>query len=183
MKKITFVLTFFFCAANVFSARADSYDYRPYVGVSYAFSHNKGDDIKGDYSLGGFYIGSDYSKYFATEVFFNQSTTRKNYPQNQKIKTSYRNYGLDLQAFLPLGEESKLSLAGTLGIGEYVFKNKYYPQKHGNDHGYGYRFGGGLRYMLTDNWQIKTLVRYVKFDHIDVFNHGVEYSFGVEYHF
>lgn len=183
MKKIIFTLTVFFLSANVFPAAADSYNYRPYAGIAYVFSHDNGDEIKGDYSLGGVYLGSDYSKYFATELFFNQSGARKNYPHSAKIKTSYRNYGLDLIAALPLEFAEKISLLGTAGIGEYVFKVKKYPQKHSDDHAYGYRFGGGVKYAADKNWQFRALARYVKFDHADIFNHAMEYSFSAEYHF
>jgi len=183
MKKITIILVFFFLFANISRAGADSYKYSPYIGAVYTFGHDKGASIKGDYSLGGIYIGSDYSRYFSTELFLNQSATRKNYPERQKAKTSYRSYGLDMIAALPCGSAEKIALLGTVGIGEYVFKIKNYPQKHSSDHGYGYRCGGGLRYIVSGNWQLKILARYVKFDHVDVYDRSMEYSLGVEYHF
>lgn len=183
MKKITFFLTLLFCftAANVFAA--DKYNYTPYFGFDYTYNHAKAHGFSPTYHAGGIHIGSMYSPYFGTELFLNQSGNDKRHVGNTKIKTSYRSYGLDLLAYLPLGCDKKISLLATTGIGEYVFKQKLLSQKHHNEHGYGYRFGGGLKFAVTQNWQARFITRYVKFDHISGYNHSLEHTFSVEYHF
>ena len=76
-----------------------------------------------------------------------------------------------------------LDLIGTIGAGEYVFAKKIKGQKNHNDSGWGYRFGGGLKYAINHNWHARTLVRYINFDGVSDFNHQIEYGIGVEYHF
>jgi opacity protein-like surface antigen len=164
-------------------AKADKYNYVPYIGASYSYSVAHADKAKPNYNIGGIYIGSEYGKYFGTEIFFNQSTYDNNYINNIKTRTSYRAYGLDLMAYLPLGCDHRFDLVGTAGVGEYVFAKKIKGDKHHNDSGWGYRFGGGLKYNFTQNWQTKALARYVNFDRVSDFNHQMEYSLNLEYHF
>lgn len=183
MKKITFFLTSVMCAGFAANAHADSYNYRPYVGVDYIYNHTKANGFSPRYSVGGLHIGSTYSPYFATELFYNISGTDKRHPQGQKIKTSYRAYGLDLLAKLPLGCEKRFSLLATTGVGEYIFKQRNFPQKRHNEHGWGYRFGGGIQYAWTPAWQTRLMARYIGFDQVSGYNHDMEYSLGVEYHF
>lgn len=184
MKKITFVLTLLsamFYNANL--SEAENFNYVPYVGIEYVYNHTTARGISPKYSVGGFYIGSEYNRYFSTEMFFNQSSARKNYPLGDKVKTSYRSYGLDLIGYLPLGCAKRFSLLGTAGFGEYVYKIKEYPEKHGNEHGWSYRFGGGFKYALNNHWQTRVMARYIHFDGVENFDHAVEYSIGAEYHF
>ena len=177
---------FFSFAAVILSfttAKADKYNYVPYIGGSYSYAtaHIKGAQLH--YNIGGIYVGSEYGKYFSTEIFYNQSTYDNNYIEGIKTRTSYRSYGLDLMAYLPLDCNNRFDLVGTAGIGEYVFAKKIQGDKHHNDSGWGYRFGGGFKYNITPNWQAKTLVRYVNFDGVSDFDHQIEYSLNAEYHF
>ena len=184
MKKITFFLTLpLLCAASNISAAADKYQYTPYIGIDYAYNQTNAKGFSPRYNALGLHIGSDYSADFGTEIFYNQSAADKRRPNNEKIKTSYRSYGLDLLAYLPLGCQKQLALLATTGMGEYVFNHKKVPQKHHNEHGYGYRFGGGFKYALNQNWQMRFITRYVKFNHADAFNHATEYTLSAEYHF
>ncbi len=184
MKKVTFLLTGLtgavFCAENVF---ADPYNYRPYVGTDYVYGDVSAKGFSPQYSSANVRIGSEYGEFLSTELFASQSASRKNRPQGIKLKSSLRSYGLDLLAYLPLGCEKRFSLVATTGIGEYVAKEKLYPLKHHNEHGYGYRFGGGIKYAWNQNWHSRILARYVNFDHLHGFDHAVEYSAGVEFHF
>ena len=183
MKKITFLLTFSASCAIICSAQADSYQYAPYVGLDYTYNQTSGRGFSPRYHAAGLHIGSTYSPYFATEMFFNQSGTDSQHKHSRKIKSSYRSYGLDLIAALPLGCEKKFAFLATTGIGEYVFKHKVLPQKHHNEHGYGYRFGGGAQYAWNKNWQTRFLTRYVNFDHVSGYDHDMEYQLSLEYHF
>lgn len=183
MKKTIFftsLATFSLVCAQSF---ADSYKYVPYVGASYTYALAHANSASPEYNVGGIYIGSEYGKYFGTEIFYNQSTYDKNFINNIKTRTSYRSYGLDLAAYLPLGCENSFDLVATIGAGEYVFAKKAHGEKHHNDSGWGYRFGGGFKYHLDENWQIKPLVRYVKFNKISDFDHQTEYALSMEYHF
>lgn len=184
MKKITIVLTtVFFASVCAFTANADSYKYTPYVGADYTFGQTDAVGFEPHYHVAGVHIGSDYGKYFSTELFANQSTRAKNNGNTGDIRTSYYNYGLDILAYLPICLEDKLSLLATAGIGEYVYKTKFSPTDRHNEHGYGYRFGGGAKFAFDSHWQTRLIVRYVNFDKLSGYDHATEYSFGVEYHF
>ena len=183
MKKTIFFLGVAGVLLNCATVSADSYKYSPYVGASYTFAKAHATGAKPNYNIGGIYVGSEYGKYFSTELFYNQSTYSNNYIAENKTRTSYRSYGLDLMGYLPLDCNNYFDLIGTIGAGEYVFAKKISGQKHHNDSGWGYRFGGGLKYSFTQNWQMRILARYINFDGISDFNHQTEYSAGVEYHF
>ena len=183
MKKTIFFLGLAFAMSEATLASADSYNYKPYAGVSYSYATAHAKSAKPKYNIGGIYVGSEYGKYFSTELFYNQSTGDKNHLNGIKTKTSYRSYGLDLLGYLPIDCNNRFDLIATIGAGEYVFAKKIKGEKHHNNSAWGYRFGGGLKYNLTQNWQARTLVRYVNFDRISDFDHQIEYSAGVEYHF
>ena len=183
MKKITIDLTFLAaCGINAKNSVADSYHYTPYIGAGYQFNKTQLKQFRPEYQSGGFYIGSDYSKYFGTEMFVNQSGSKNN-GQGEKLKSSHRSYGLDLLGYLPLGCAQKFSVAATVGVGEYVYKLKEGGLKHYNEHGWGYRFGGGVKYAFDSHWQTRFMTRYVKFNHLDNVNQAMEYALSVEYHF
>jgi len=184
MKKITFFLTTtaLSCLFANFAA-ADSYKYSPYIGVDYLYNHTSASYASPDYNALGLHIGSDYSKYFATELFFNQSDNNKRNFNEHKLKTSYHSFGLDILAFLPLGCEQRFSLFATTGIGQYAYRHKITGNKHFNSHGRGYRFGGGAKYAFDEHWQIRFIARHTHFDNVDFYNHAMDYSIGIEYHF
>ena len=183
MNKITFLLTTILFAGTITSAKADNYKYIPYAGADYIFSDVSTKKFSPNMHAVNLRIGSEYSPYFGTELFFAQSNTDKHVDKGISTKQSYRAYGLDIAAYLPLDCHKKFSLVATSGIGEYVFKIKVSPQKHQNEHGYGYRFGGGVKYAITPNWQTRLMARYVKFDHLSGYKHSTEYTAGIEYHF
>ena len=181
MKKITILLTASLFAAICHKANADSYNYRPYIGVDYLFNQTAAKNFNPHYSVAGFRLGSDYSKYFSTELFANQSSRNKRTRNGQDIKTSFYGYGLDILAFLPI--YSKVFLAATAGIGEYAYKTKFSPTNRHTEHGWGYRFGGGIKYAFTEHWQARIIGRYIHFDKVSGYKHAAEYSLGIEYHF
>lgn len=179
MKKITFFLTSTLSAGIIFSAKADTYNYRPYIGIDYIYNQSTTKGASPHFSAGGVHIGSTYSPYFATELFYNIS----GYDKHRQIKSSYQSYGLDLLAMLPLGCEKRFSLLATTGVGEYIIRQKPAFQKHQTEHGWGYRFGGGMQYAWSSAWQTRLLTRYVNFDRLSGYDHAVEYNLSLEYHF
>ena len=181
MKKITILLTTLILSCpNASLAQADTYQYKPYIGLDYLYNRISAKQLSPYNNAFSLRIGSDYSRYFSSELFLTQSDSQSKYPRGEKFKSSYRAYGLDVVGYLPI---AKFSFLATVGIGEYVFKMRLYPEKHHNEHGYGYRFGGGLKYAVDEHWQSRTICRYVKFNHVHQYNHAVEYTTGVEYHF
>ena len=72
MKKILFV-----CALLASSSvYAIENNYRPYVGVDYLYSTLNAKRIDSYLNSGSLVIGSEYNKYFGTEVFYQKSLTK-----------------------------------------------------------------------------------------------------------
>lgn len=184
MQKI--IITAAIASAAIFAASpAAAIDnvYRPYIGAAYAYDTARADGYHSYYNSGALIVGSTYNPYFSTEVFYQHSDKAK-YNSRHNLKSSYfQAYGLDMLGYLPLGCEGTIAPVATMGIGEYTLKNDYRFGKDRRDHGWGYRFGGGLRYNLAADWSAVALVRYVKLDGIKDHDHLTEYSLAVKYVF
>lgn len=166
------------------AARADDFVYIPYIGADYAYVRANAHSMRPAYHAGSVNIGTKYNDFFGTEMFYQQTGSEsKKISSNQKYKSSYRAYGLDVSAYLPLGCYHQADLFATAGFGEYVFNKKFSGEKHRNDSGYGYRFGGGLVFNLNENVSLRTLVRYINLDKVSGYDHMVEYAAGIRYHF
>lgn len=164
-------------AASVvaFAASANAYDYKPYAGVDYTYT-----DVQGlDLNSATVNVGTNYNKYFGTEVFYQFSDSDK----VEDVETSMRAYGLDLYGYLPLGCEQKVSLLGTAGIANIDVKYKEDGEKRDNENGLGYRLGAGVQYNVDENLAVRALARYTFTDKIDGVDHLMEYTAGVRYSF
>ena len=165
-----------------FSAHAIENEYKPYIGIDYAYTTATAKYIRPHNNSAIIILGSTYNPYFSTEMFFQYSDKDK--LSNSNIaKTSFYSYGLDTIAYLPLGCNGTIAPLATLGIGEYTVKNKLITSSNKKDHGYGYRFGGGLRYNIDNNWSIQSIARYIKTNKIRNYDHLTEYTLGLRYIF
>ena len=182
MKKITFVLTslILFCTTSKIQA-SENYNYIPYIGIGYNYSTTNALSSHLTHNSATFYIGSEYNEYFSTQVYISKSDTSKKEQINNK--NSFRSYGLDINTYLPLDCFRRFYLLATAGIGEYVIKEKIANSKHFNHQGIGYRFGAGFKYKIDNNWQMRTIARYISYDKLERFNHSIDYSINIEYHF
>ena len=90
-----------------FSAQAIENDYKPYIGVSYAYSdtHNKQGNSYNNSGI--FHFGSVYNKYFGTELFYQYSDKHKFDGASALKSTKLQAYGLDMMGYLPLGCEGR----------------------------------------------------------------------------
>lgn len=184
MKKILLSALFISTAAAAAANAAETSAYIPYIGVDYSYIDAKANAVKPHYNSMGFNIGTKYNDYFGTEVFYQQtSSDSKKIKADEKLKTSYRAYGLDIATYLPLGCYHQFDLLATAGIGEYVFKKKLTGGKHHNDSGWGYRIGAGAMYNIDENISLRILARYVGIDKVSDFKHLAEYSAGIRYNF
>ncbi len=164
-------------------AQAAELKYIPYLGLDYAYVEASAKSLNPNYHAAGINLGTKYNDYFGTELFFNQSGSDAKKTNSGKYKTSYRAYGLDIAAYLPLGCYHTFDLTATAGIGEYVFEEKLNGGKHHKNSAWGYRIGAGLMYNLSENISLRVLVRYVGLDNIAPFDHFNEYTLGLRYHF
>ena len=184
MKKLTTIaLTAVLFGGQTSAAGAIENDYRPYLGVSYAYDEARAEGYHSYHNAGIVNIGSVYNRYFGTELFY-QYTDKHKFGSGEDLKnSSFQAYGLDILAYLPLGCEGRLAPTATLGIGEYVFKNEHRYGKDQRERAWGYRFGVGLTYHWDENWALRGLYRYVKLDRAGALDHLNEYTFGVRYTF
>lgn len=168
--------------ATAAPAQAIENEYRPYLGINYAYTRANVKRMRPHYNSASATLGSVYNRYFGTEVFYQYSDKDK--LRHQAVKnTSFNAYGLDMLAYLPLGCQGKIAPLATAGIGQYTFKHKYTNNGHNNDHGWGYRFGAGLQYNIDENWAVRAIARYIHTDKINGYDHLNEYTAGIRYTF
>ena len=171
----------FAVAAN---ANAEN-SFRPYVGVDYNYDNGNGND----FNSGSVNVGTQFNDYFGTEVFYQRSDNDVKTKGLARQETRYFNaYGIDLNGYLPMGCEQEFALIGSVGAGEYEFNTGYNAAGLANnrDHGFGYRFGLGGLYNVTDNVALKAMARYVKFDKLADETEEtdmMEYTAGIRYNF
>ena len=185
MKKIFFFgLLMLVLGHSTKTYATESFDYTPYVGIDYGFVKAKASHANPNYHLLNLNIGTKYNNYFGTEAFFEHSSSdTKKLNSTDKLKTSYRAYGIDAMAYLPLGCYHTFDVVGSIGLAEYIFTSKFNKQKHHNDNAWGYRVGIGLIYNATENLSVKAMARYVGVNDITYINHLNEYTLGLRYHF
>lgn len=167
---------------SAFAATSQPSAYIPYLGIDYGYVEAKAQKLKPYYNSFILNLGTKYNPYFGTEIFYQQTSSDSKKFAEGKFKSSYRAYGLDIAAYLPLGCYHTADLIATGGIGEYVFKKKFSGGKHHNDSGWGYRVGGGIAYNFSENVSLRLLARYVGLDKVSDFNHLMEYSAGIRYY-
>ena len=166
------------------TSNANALDFRPYVGAQYNATHvnAKGLETNVDMHSYSVFVGTEYNKYFGTEVFYQNSNKWHKIINGKKEKVDFDAYGLDIYGYLPLGCEGIVSLIGTTGIANYDFDYANNKGK-GSDNGLGYRLGGGIQYNVTNNIGIRALGRYVWTDKLDDRDHFAEFSLGMKYTF
>ncbi|MBR2299231.1 MAG: porin family protein [Alphaproteobacteria bacterium] len=156
--------------------------YIPYLGIDGIYNRAKMKQLKPEYFGVNFNIGTTYNRYFGTEIFYQQTGhSTKHLFSDEKLKTSYRAYGLDLNGYLPLSPS--FDLTAGIGIATYVLSQKATHISHSSDEGYGYRFSGGLLYHFNKNCSLRAVARYVSLDHISNAHHIAEYVLGLRYNF
>ncbi|MDD4557070.1 MAG: porin family protein [Alphaproteobacteria bacterium] len=161
------------------------HDFKPYVGFDYAYTTTSVKNVaRPYYNSGKLSVGTDYSQYFGTELFFQYSDKYKKSGYSNRFQA----YGLDLYGYLPikletLGLHTNFSLIGTGGFGFYTLTSKTHITSKEHDHGYGFRLGTGIQYDINEQVAVRALFRQIQTDQIDHVNHFAEYSLGVKYSF
>lgn len=199
---------------------------RPYIGLDIAATKMKFGKGKPDYALKDEETGEKYFKdklnsisavvgakvnpNFGIEAYYQQSSKGKktstwteHYTPTDyetevgKSTLSYKSYGVDLIAYLPVVQEFELLAA--LGLGQYDFEAKY-TETDTDYHGgivshtetdvdnkdfdsLGIRLGLGAQYNITNHVALRGMVRYVKLDKDDYVKNLVEASLGLRYLF
>lgn len=169
-------------AASVFaiSANANAADYTPYVAADYTYT-----DIQNAAEVHGgkVALGTEYNKYFGTEVFYQFTGSDRVNASDGTNEYSMRSYGLDVYGYLPLGCDQVFSLVGTAGVADIDVKYKNPGEYRGTENGLGYRVGAGFEYDVSSDVSVRALYRYTFTDKIHSLDHINEYSVGVKYAF
>ncbi len=167
-------------SALAFTASANAYDFTPYVAADYTYTDMQNlAEVNG----GKIAVGTDYNKYFGTEVFYQRTGSDRVHTEDGTDEYSLQSYGLDVYGYLPLGCEQKVSLIGTAGFAFEDIKFKYESDNRGTEHGVGYRLGAGAQYNVDEKVSVRALYRYTFADKLGGLDHINEYSVGVKYAF
>lgn len=170
-------------SAIALATSANALEFRPYVGAQYNLTSPSVKYMPNmDMHTYSVFVGTDYNRYFGTEVFYQNSNKWHKVVNGAKTKVDFAAYGLDAYGYLPLGCDRVWSLLGTAGIANYDFDGDQGAGKE-EDNGLGYRLGAGLQYNVTNNIAVRGLVRYIWADKLDMMDHMMEYSLGVKYSF
>ncbi len=170
-------------SAIALATSANALEFRPYVGAQYNLTSASVKDMPNmDMHSYSVFVGTDYNRYFGTEVFYQNSNKWHKVINDVKTKVDFEAYGLDLYGYLPLGCDRVFSLLGTAGIANYDFDGDRGNGKE-EDNGLGYRLGAGMQYNITNNIAVRGIVRYIWADKLDGFDHMMEYSLGAKYSF
>ena len=181
-------------SAFVLASSANALEFRPYAGAQYNFNHNGvvpateegGQHLTSNVDTNSYsvFVGTDYNRFFGTEVFYQNSNKWHKKFGDIKVKSDFAAYGLDAYGYLPLGCDRVFSLLGTAGIANYDFTTKVsHTDVKSEDNGLGYRLGLGAQYNITNHFAVRGIARYIWTDKLDGMDHMMEYSLGARYTF
>jgi hypothetical protein len=190
MKAIQYTMAACMLASS--PAMAGDFFFKPYVGASYDYVHanyqDDGDQIAEE-NLHGFDIhaGARIHKYFGIEgsYLWTADGTKDNVlGTGINTKVNVMGYALDAMGYLPVTD--KTELIGTAGVSRL--------RAHGRLEAGGAaaalsqwetkgRIGGGAQYWLTDNLNIRGLVRYQAADFSDTLDNAIIASLGLNWQF
>ena len=166
----------------VLSANTNALEFRPYVGAQYNYTEVDADFVKADMNSYSVVIGTEYNRFFGTELFYQNSDKSNDIIEGEKLKSDFEAYGLDAYAYLPLGCDRVWSVFATTGIANYDIDYAMSGEKE-KDNGLGYRLGAGVQYSVTNNIAIRALARKVWADKLDEVDDMKEFSLGLKYVF
>ena len=175
--------------------------FKPYVGADYQYiSASYKDNIGGtgvsggdlyadSFNGGDIHIGARVHKYLGFETgYFDTAHSSQSNILGTTVKSSAKLDGwtLDAMGYLPIGESQKFELIGTFGIarttasGSARVNGTTYSENGSETKG---RIGGGAEYWLTDNLNLRGLVRYQGADFGGFANDVIITSLGLNYQF
>lgn len=191
-------------AAPVYAAEtsAGNFFFKPYVGADYQYTNVNyeddiggtginGDDIAND-SLHGvhLHVGARVHKHLGIEAGYlwgDEADKTNVLGTGINTKTSVHGFTLDALGYLPVGDSGKFELIGTVGISHLT------GEVEASAPGLGTgsidetetmgRFGGGAQYWLTDNLNVRGLVRYQAADFDGAVKDAVTANLGLNFQF
>lgn len=194
MKKIFLTLAIIFSSTPVMAIEYPTgFFFKPYMGADYDYMHVSYKDGGGDVlksNLNGFDIhaGARVNKYLGFEgSYLWTANADKDNVLGSGIDTSVnvRGFTLDALGYLPVTSDNKLELIGTVGVSRLKaeFSATGIVGVSGSETEYKPRFGAGAEYWVTDNSNLRGLVRYQAADFDDNASHAIVASVGLNYQF
>ena len=167
-------------SAFAFAANAGAMEFTPYVAADYTYT-----DVQNVTEVHGgkVSVGTDYNKYFGTEVFYQHTGSDRVHSSDGTNEYSLQSYGLDINGYLPLGCDQTFALVGTAGIANIDVKYKEPGESRKTENGLGYRLGAGFEYDLTSNVAVRAMYRYTFADKLGGLDNMNKYSLSVKYSF
>lgn len=190
MKYIVFILA----SLVGVSAYADGdFSFKPYIGAEYDYVRaNYKDDFdtvaNESFHGGDIHIGARVNKYLGFEVgYLDTAQAKKTNVLGSGINTGVKLSGetLDAMGYLPING-SKFDLLGTVGVShlkaELTLKGAG-GHASASETEYKPRLGAGAQYWVTDNLNVRGIVRYQGADFDGAVGSAVVGSLGVNWQF
>lgn len=186
-------------AAQKVSAPVNDYGlfFKPYVGADYQFvspsyqnvpstAFNFGDFISDSFSGAHIHAGARVHKNLGLE--FGYLWTANETKSNLGITTKANVSGVtfDGLGYIPLESAPGLELIGTVGVSRLKADIKVTLGAlagASSQSEWGFRFGGGAQYWLTDNINARAIVRYQTADFSGILDNAVMVNAGLNYQF
>jgi len=145
--------------------------FKPYVGADYDeyhvnYSNGNGGVFADNFNGGDVHVGARVHKYLGFEVSYFDTASEDNsfVYSGTTLNTSAKLEGwtLDAMGYLPLDESQKFELIGTVGLARTAAKGtaRAVSTVSLSDTETKGRIGGGAQYWITDNLNVRGLVRY-----------------------
>lgn len=171
--------------ACLVSLSANAFEYKPYVGIDYAYDKadfkKEAKDLKDGFNSGIINAGARFGDYMGLEAFYQMSGDRKTHGEDYNVKASFEAYGVDAYGYMPLGCDKTFDLLASVGVANYDTEIKGEDAKEDKSR-VGYRFGLGAQYNITENIAARVMGRYnyLGMSNLDNFQEvtaGVRYTF------
>lgn len=183
------VLTLALCALMITPVKAEELQVKPFVSISHVVGSldykEDAEDFYSDKASGNtISAGVLINKVVSFELFY-QDNKDKNKSSgtwvdedgdsfNLNTKISFQTVGIDAKLYIPT-VINNMNFLGTAGLGYYKFEGKdtlyydtletYYDKSSVKT--FGYRFGVGVEYNLTENVAVNAIGRIISFEEKD----------------
>lgn len=175
--------------------------FKPYVGADYQYTdvsyqsivgtpYNYGDGFANGFNGGNIHVGARVHRNLGFEVgYFDNASSSKSGILGTTASSSVKFDGwtIDALGYLPLGASKRFELIGTAGVAftsasgsATISGTRYSLGSSSETEG---RIGAGAEYWLTDNINVRGLVRYQTADFNGVVDGAVVSSLGVNWQF
>ena len=188
----------------------ESFNFKPYVGFDLqhqALDYNSSMDMGGGIALDGdkvledglnglnIHIGNRFNKHLGAELgYFRTRNESTNIAAGDSVgpgvvaaapfqtKVQLQGITLDALGYLPLGQSERFELIGTAGV-SWIKADAELDGVSDDSSELGFRLGAGAQFNVTEQINLRGLVRYQSADFDDVADRAYTYTLGMNYSF